>query len=323
MENIRLGKSGLWASRLSLGAMGFGDPSWRSWVLDYDLAVALSKFAFDKGIILFDTCDFYSQGESEKILGRILTDIIPRNQVVLATKVGMPMGPGPNNRGYSRKHILSAVDASLKRLNVDYIDLIQSHIWDPATNIEEMVEAFDAVVRSGKALYVGATDMPAWQFYKAIQFARTNNLTAFSTMQNHYNLVWREDEKEIFPLCLEEGIGMLPYSPMGRGFLCGADRLGSNRSTERARTDDWTQKWYGRPTDKAIANRLVELAKGYGQSPAKLALSWVLNRPGVHSPIIGARLNSHINDAISAVEMRLDDEHVAELEKMYVPRMNN
>src|SRR5215475_10491029 len=221
MEYVRLGRSSLRVSRIGFGAMGVGDKRWRSWVLGEDEARPLVRRALEAGINLFDSCDYYSAGESERILGRLLKDAAKPEEVVIATKLGNPMGKGPNARGYSRKHIVEAAEASLKRLGVERIDLLQTHIWDTTTGIDEMIAAFDHLVRSGKVLYVGATDMPCWQFAKSVYTARLRGLSAFVSMQNHYNLVWREDEREMIPFCGAEGIGLLPYSPLARGHLCG------------------------------------------------------------------------------------------------------
>ncbi|HVY98101.1 MAG TPA: aldo/keto reductase [Dongiaceae bacterium] len=318
LETVRLGKSGLSVSKLGLGAMSFGSPSWRSWVLDEEKARPIIKHALDLGFSLIDTCDYYSLGESEAMLGRLLGGLIPRNEVVIATKLGFAMGKGPNNRGYGRKHIFEAVDTSLRRLRTDRIDLLQTHIWDVEAPIEEMVTAFDDLVRAGKVLYVGATDMPSWQFAKAVYFARHNGLAEFSTMQNHYNLVWRGDETELIPFCRSENIGLLPYSPMGRGFLCGT-RRNTEQTTPRSRDDEYTLKWYGRAQDAEIARRLEDLSGHYSASPAQLALAWVLQQP-IHAPIIGATRIEHLDEAVGALKIKLDPAHCNELQSMYLPR---
>lgn len=321
MEYRRLGNSGLTVSRLSLGAMGMGDKKWRSWVLDLDEAKPVVRCALDHGINLIDSCDFYSNGSSELVLGQLFDGFIDRNQVLIATKFGMPMGPEANQRGYSRKHIVEAVEASLKRLRTDRIDLYQTHIWDPRANIEEMVEALDHLVRAGKVLYVGATDMPAWQFVKAVCYAKANRLAHFISMQHHYNLVWREAERELFPFCHEEGIGLLPYSPMARGFLSGAARRQDGGQTERARTDNYAAQWYGRPADEEVARAVEEVARNRGVSPSQIALAWVLHNPAVHSPVLGPTAVSHVDDAIGALKIRLEGPEIERLQAAYLPRL--
>src|ERR1041385_6905560 len=246
MEYSRLGNSNLKISRLGLGAMGIGSPSWREWVLDENASRPIVQRAFDLGINFIDTCDFYSSGQSEIVVGRLLKDLVKREEIVVATKVGNPMGKGPNARGFSRKHLFEAVDQSLKRLGTDYIDLYQTHIWDPSTNLEEMADAFDALVRSGRVLYLGITDMQAWQFAKAIYHQKYRGLAQFVSVQNHYNAIWREDERGLMPLCRAEGIGLIPYSPMARGNLCGTERRTGTTTSARWRTDDYAHKLYGR-----------------------------------------------------------------------------
>ena len=252
-----MGATNLKVSRLALGAMGIGHPSWREWVLDEDGSRPIVKRALDLGINFIDTCDYYSDGRSELVLGRLLDGFVKRDEIVLATKVGNPMGKGPNARGYSRKHLFEAVDASLKRLGTDYIDLYQTHIWDPSTNLEEMIEAFDALVASGRVLYLGITDMPAWQFAKAYFHQKLRGLARFAAVQNHYNPIWREDERELMPLCRDEGIGLIPYSPMARGYLCGPQRRAGATETARWRSDDYAHKIYGRPSDDAVAQAVA------------------------------------------------------------------
>ena len=320
MEYTQLGNCGLKISRLSLGAMGIGDKKWRSWVLDEGEARPVVRRALDHGINLIDTCDFYSGGASELVLGELLNGFVNRSQVVLATKFGMNMGPEVNQRGYSRKHVIEAAEASLRRLRTDRIDLYQTHIWDPSTNMEELIEALDHLVRSGKVLYVGATDMPAWQFVKAVCHAKAKNLAHFVSMQNHYNLVWREDERELIPFCKAEGIGILPYSPAARGFLAGEVRRTGPGQTERARTDNYAKEWYGRAADESVAQVTEEIARGRGASPAQIALSWVLSNPAVHSPVIGPTQVTHVDEAVAALDIRLEPEEIAKLQEHYAPR---
>lgn len=320
MQYVNLGRSGLKVSRLSLGAMGFGSPEWRSWVLAEEQSRAIARKAFDAGINVIDTCDYYSSGRSEEIVGRLCKDFVKRSEIVLATKVGNPMGKGPNARGFSRKHLFEAVDASLRRLGTDYIDLYQTHIWDAGTNIEEMVHAFDDLVRSGRVLYLGITDMPAWQFAKAFYYAKHHNLARFVSVQNHYNPIWREDERELMPLCRAEGIGLIPYSPMGRGFLCGKQRRTDPAATERAKSDDYAQKIYGRDNDHAIAEVIEQIAASRGAQPGQVALAWTLSRPGVSSPIFGPTRPEHVDAAVAALATKLTAEEVARIDGAYQPR---
>src|SRR6185436_265144 len=242
MQYARLGATNLKVSRLGFGAMAVGHPSWREWVLDENASRPVVKAALDAGINFIDTCDYYSNGESEIAVGHLIKELAKRDEIVLATKVGNPMGKGPNAKGYSRKHLFEAVDASLRRLGTDYIDLYQTHIWDPSTEIGEMIEAFDALVRSGRVLYLGITDMPAWQFAKAYYHQKLGGLSRFVSVQNHYNPIWREDERELMPLCQAEGIGLIPYSPMARGYLCGTARRDGASTTARWRSDDYAHK---------------------------------------------------------------------------------
>lgn len=319
MEYVRLGRTGLKVSRLGLGAMGFGDRSWRSWVLDLEQSRAVFRRAVESGINFIDTCDYYSNGVSEEIVGALLAEHGNRAEMVVATKVGNPMGRDANARGFSRKHIVHAAEQSLRRLRADHIDIYQTHIWDPATNLEEMVEAFDHLVRAGKVLYIGITDMPFWQFATAYFHAERAGLARFASVQNHYNLLWREDERELLPFCRAQGIGLIPYSPMARGFLCGRTRRLDGTRTERAKTDDYTYKLYGRESDEAVVDRVAELAAARGLSPAQVALAWVLHQPGVTAPIIGATEVRHVDEAIAALDVRLSAEERRGLEEPYVP----
>ena len=315
MEYVRLGQCGLKVSRLSLGAMGFGDHAWRSWVLPLEQSRAVFRRAADAGINLIDTCDYYSSGVSEEIVGALIAEHGDRSEWIIATKAGNPMGRGPNARGFSRKHLFEAVDASLRRLRTDYIDIYQTHIWDPATNLAEMMEAFNDLVRTGKVIYIGITDMPFWQFATAHFHAVQHGLARFVSVQNHYNLIWREDERELLPFCRAQGIGLIPYSPMARGWLCNR-----KRKTERARTDDYTYKLYGRVSDEAVGDAVAEVARERGVSPAQIALAWVLRQPGITSPIIGATQPEHVDDAIIALSLQLSADEVKRLEERYVPR---
>ncbi len=322
MDHRRLGGSGLTVSRLTLGTMGFGDPAWRSWVLAEEESKPILRRALDLGITLIDSCDNYSKGASEALLGRLFRGFVDRDEILLATKFGLPQGRHPHQKGYSRHHVIAACEASLRRLGTDRIDILQTHIWDPASNVEEMAAALDHLVASGKVLYVGATDMPTWQFAKAVYHARHRGLAPFVSMQSHYNLVWREDERELFDFCRAEGIGVMPYSPMARGFLCGrARRL--ERTTERARTDDFAEAWYGRPADAAVAEAVEDAAAELGIPPAQLALAWVLRNPAVDATVIGPTRPEHLDEAVAALSIELDEAVVKRLEAPYLPRMKN
>ena len=319
MEYRRIGSSNLKISRVGLGAMGIGSPEWRGWVLDEATSRPIVKRCLDAGINFIDTCDFYSGGRSEEVVGRLLKDFVPREEIVLATKAGNPMGKGPNARGYSRKHLIEAAEQSLRRLGVDYIDLYQTHIWDRSTNLEEMAAALDHLVRSGKVLYLGITDMPAWQFAKCFYFQRYNGLVEFVSVQNHYNPIWREDERELMPLCRAEGVGLVPYSPMARGFLCGKARR-TEAPTIRVETDDYAEKIYGRESDEAVADAVESVAAARGVEPGQVALAWTLSRPGVAAPIFGPTRIEHVDAAIAAMEIELEAEEVGRIDAAYQPR---
>jgi aryl-alcohol dehydrogenase-like predicted oxidoreductase len=320
MQYARLGATNLKVSRLGFGAMGVGHPSWREWVLDESASRPIVKRALEAGINFIDTCDYYSNGESEVVVGRLMKELIKRDELVLATKVGNPMGKGPNAKGYSRKHLFEAVDASLRRLGTDYIDLYQTHIWDASTEIEEMIEGFDALVRSGRVIYLGITDMPAWQFAKAYYHQKLRGLSRFVAVQNHYNPIWREDERELMPLCRAEGIGLIPYSPMARGYLCGSQRRAGAAETARWRSDDYAHKIYGRASDDDVARAVLEIAKARGCEPGQVALAWTLSRPGITAPIFGATSVAHVDSAVKALELKLDDAEIKRIEAAYVPR---
>jgi aryl-alcohol dehydrogenase (NADP+) len=274
----------------------------------------------EAGINFFDTADIYSLGVSEEITGRALKEFGPsRDKLVIATKVFNPMGDDPNQQGLSRKHIMHAIDDSLRRLGTDYVDLYQIHRFDPHTPIEETLEALDQVVRSGKALYIGASSMYAWQFLKMLHTSDLMGLSRFVTMQNHYNLVYREEEREMNPLCLEEGVGLIPWSPLARGFLAGNRNPANRGETIRAKTDDFAEKLYYRPSDFTVVDRLTEIAKKRGIQNAQVALAWILGKPGVSSPIIGASKMTHLDQAIDALKVHLDDSEVKALEEPYEP----
>jgi aryl-alcohol dehydrogenase-like predicted oxidoreductase len=319
VEQIRLGNSGLHVSRLCLGMMSYGNDSDRPWVLDENAAEPFIRKAVEAGITFFDTADVYSAGASEIATGRLVPKFLSRDEVVIATKVHGQMDPGPNGRGLSRKHILSAIDASLQRLSMDYVDLYQIHRWDPETPIEETMEALHDVVRSGKARYIGASSMHAWQFAKAQHVAERHGWTQFASMQNHYNLLYREEEREMIPQCLDQGVGILPWSPLARGWLAGTRTRDGDRRTTRAQTDAFQDELYGRPEDFDVVERLVEVASAAGVRPAQLALAWLLQKPGVSAPIFGATKMSHLEDAIAAADLALTADQVAALEEPYRP----
>src|SRR5580698_4296402 len=288
MDHVRLGQTGLKVSRLCLGCMTYGSSKWRPWVLDEAEALPFFKQAIEAGINFFDTADVYSQGESERVTGKALKEFAKRHEVVLATKVNGQMGSDPNNKGLSRKHILDGIDASLKRLGVDYVDLYQIHRFDYETPIEETLEALNDVVRAGKARYIGASSMYAWQFMKMLDVSKANGWTPFVSMQPQYNLVYREEEREMLPLCLDQGVGVIPWSPLARGFLAGGRAQPGEGNTERARTDEFASRLYYRDADFAVIEAVSAVARARGVSNMQVALAWVLKNPAITSPIIGA-----------------------------------
>jgi aryl-alcohol dehydrogenase-like predicted oxidoreductase len=300
--------------------MTYGDPAWREWVLDEDAARPFIRAAWEAGINFFDTADMYSLGASEVVLGRALKDLARRDEVVVATKVYNPMGKAPNQRGLSRKHVMEGIDASLKRLGMDYVDLLIIHRFDPHTPVEETVEALSDVVKAGKALYLGASSMWAWQFTKMLGLQRAKGLAPFVSMQNYVHLAYREEEREMLPLCRAEGIAVTPWSPLARGFLAGT-KPPEGAATVRARTDTYQDDLgIGSGQDHAIRKRVVEVAGRLGVKPAAVALAWVLNTPGVTAPIIGASKPHHLPDALAALDVKLDAETRAYLEEPYRPR---
>jgi 1-deoxyxylulose-5-phosphate synthase len=319
LDYVRFGRTGLKISRIGLGTMTYGSPQWRPWVLDEAASRPFFERAIGAGVNFFDTADMYSLGESERIVGRALKALAPRDQVVIATKVFNKMGDGPNDRGLSRKHIMHSIDASLRRLDTDYVDLYQIHRFDDETPIEETIEALHDVVKAGKARYLGASSMFAWQFTKMLCTADAHGWTRFSSMQNHYNLVYREEEREMLPLCGEEGIAVIPWSPLARGFLAGNRRQDDRGDTARGKTDDLSHRYYQGTADVAIADRAAELARRKGVKPAQIALAWLLSRPAVTSPIVGASKLPHLDDAIAAIGMTLDAEDIRFLEECYQP----
>ncbi len=304
MEYVRLGRSGLKVSKLCLGCMTYGDPSWRPWVATEEAARPFIRSALDAGVNFFDTADIYSGGESERILGRALRDFATRDDVVIATKAFFPTGDGPNARGLSRKHLLTSIDASLQRLGTDYVDLYVIHRFDPDTPIEETLDALDTLVRSGKVRYLGASSMHAWQFMKMLAFQRHHGLAGFVSMQSQYSLICRDDERDMLPLCMEEGMAYTPWSPLGRGLLAGSREA----ATTRAATDQQMVSWYdGRDAVAATVDAVRQVAQARGVAPARIALAWALRRPGITAPIVGLSKPHHLTDALAALDLRLDD----------------
>ncbi|RFS86162.1 aldo/keto reductase [Actinomadura spongiicola] len=319
MEQVRLGTTGMRVSRICLGMMSYGDPASRAWTLDEDAAEPIVRRAAEAGVTFFDTADVYSNGVSEEVTGSLLRKLFARrDDYVLATKVCLPMGSGPNDRGLSRKHIMASIDASLKRLGTDYVDLYQIHRWDNETPIEETLEALHDVVKSGKVRYIGASSMFAWQFAKAQHVAELRGWTKFVSMQNHYNLIYREEEREMIPLCLDQGVGLIPWSPLARGMLAGNRGRGGERRTVRSQNDAYGDSLYT-DDDFDVVDAVQEVAGERGVTPAQVALAWLLGRPGMTAPIIGATKLTHIEDAIAAERLELDDKEVASLEAPYRP----
>lgn len=319
MQYVNLGHTGLKVSRLCLGMMTYGSPHWRAWVLDEAAAQPFIRRALELGINFFDTANMYSQGVSEEITGRALKAMARRDEVVVATKVFYPMGDKPNQGGLSRKHIMDSIDASLRRLQMDYVDLYQIHRFDPNTPIEETLAALHDVVKAGKARYLGASSMYAWQFARMLYTADLHGWTRFVSMQNHYNLVYREEEREMLPLCRAEGIGVIPWSPLARGFLAGNRSRGGGGATTRAQTDAFAADMYYDEGDFAVADRVRELAAQRGVSAAQIALAWILQQPGVTAPIIGASKPHHLEEANAALEITLSPDELARLEEPYRP----
>jgi 1-deoxyxylulose-5-phosphate synthase len=319
VKYVNLGTTGLRVSRVCLGMMSYGNDSDRPWVLDEDTAEPIVKAAADGGITFYDTADVYSGGASEVATGRLLPKFFKRDEVVVATKVFSPVGPGQNDRGLSRKHIMSGIDASLRRLDMDYVDLYQIHRWDNHTPIEETMEALHDVVRAGKARYIGASSMYAWQFAKAQHVAETHGFTRFVSMQNHYNLIYREEEREMIPLCIDQGVGVIPWSPLARGVLAGNRTREGERRTTRANSDAFGDTLYREPSDFDVVDRNARVAGARDVPPAQIALSWLLHRPGMTAPIIGATRLGHLEDALAAEELELTPAEINQLEELYVP----
>jgi aryl-alcohol dehydrogenase-like predicted oxidoreductase len=318
MQQVRLGRTGLKVSEICLGMMSYGDPAWRDWVLGEEAADPFVRRAAEAGITFFDTADVYSLGASETVTGRLLAKYFARREdYVLATKVFSTMSDRPNDGGLSRKHIMAGIDNSLRRLGTDHVDLYQIHRFDPETPVEETMEALHEVVRAGKARYIGASSMYAWQFAKANFTARHNGWTQFVSMQNHYNLVYREEEREMLPFCLDQGIGVIPWSPLARGLLAGNRGRGGEKRTIRAGSDAFSSMYTD--DDFAVVDATTEVAAERGVAPARVALAWLLSRPAVTAPIVGATKLSHLEDAIAATGLTLDEKEIERLESPYVP----
>jgi aryl-alcohol dehydrogenase-like predicted oxidoreductase len=320
MEYVNLGKTGLKVSRICLGTMTYGTPKWRDWVLAEEDSRPFIKRALELGLNFFDTADMYSLGVSEEVVGRALKDFAPRKDVVIATKVYWPTGNGPNDRGLSRKHIMDSIDASLQRLGTDYVDLYYIHRWDYETPIEETLETLNDLVRMGKVRYLGASSMHAWQFMKALGLADQHGWSRFVVMQNHYNLIHREEEREMMPLCREEGIGVIPWSPLARGFLAGNRKRGDRGVTTRDGSDQMAYDFYFQDTDFQILDRVTELAEKKEVKPAQIALAWLLHQPAITTPVIGFSKMYQLEEAVGALDINLSPEECAFLEELYEPR---
>jgi len=320
MDYTTLGKTGLKVSRLCLGCMSYGSSEWRDWVLDEEESRPFFKQALDAGINFFDTADMYSNGASEEVTGRALKKLgIRREEIVIATKVYNPTGESPNERGTSKKHVRHAIDASLRRLGLDYVDLYQIHRFDATTPTEETLEALTDVINQGKALYIGASSMYAWEFARLLYLADRHGYARFVSMQNHYNLVYREEEREMNPLCREEGIGLIPWSPLARGFLAGNRRPTDRGETTRAKSDEFAHRLYYQESDFQVVDRVAQIAKNRGVNNVQVALAWILQQPGLTAPIIGATKANHLDDAVKALELKLEPEELKALEEPYRP----
>jgi 1-deoxyxylulose-5-phosphate synthase len=339
MDYVNLGTTGLKVSRICLGCMSYGTPTWREWVLDEAASQPFFRRALEHGINFFDTADMYSLGASEEVTGRALKQYAKRDQVVIATKVFYPIGDGPNDQGLSRKHLFHAIDNSLRRLGTDYVDLYQIHRWDYATPIEETLRALDDIVRSGKTRYIGASSMFVYQFARSLHLADSRGWTRFVSMQNHYNLVYREEEREMIPFCRQEGVGLIPWSPLARGLLAGTRKreeaapaaAGVGRrfgaasgvgnfagATSRARSDAFVRELYSQP-DFDVVERVVDVASGKGVAPAQVALAWLLHKPGVTAQIVGATKIEQLDDAVGALDVKLSGDEMRLLEEPYRP----
>ncbi len=319
MQYTNLGRTGLKVSRICLGMMTYGSSRWRDWVLDEEESRPFIQRALELGINFFDTANMYSRGVSEEVTGRALRDFARREEVVIATKVFFPFNQKPNQGGLSRGHIMQAVEDSLTRLGTDYIDLYQIHRYDHNTPIEETLEALHDLVKSGMVRYIGASSMFAWQFAQSLYLADLKNWTRFVSMQNHYNLVYREEEREMIPLCIDQGVGLIPWSPLARGFLAGNRTKEEYGDTLRAKADGFAHHMYYQDADFEVVDRVAEVAEGQGQTPAQIALAWMLHKPGITSPIVGASKMDHLEQAVKAVEIKLSPEEITRLEEPYQP----
>jgi len=319
MEYVNLGRTGLRVSRLCLGCMTYGSKKWRDWVLEEEESRPFIKRALEAGINFFDTANIYSLGVSEEILGRAIRDFAKREEVVIATKLFNAMRHDPNGRGLSRKAVFGEIENSLQRLGTDHVDLYQIHRWDYNTPIEETMEALHDVVKAGKARYIGASSMFAWQFTKSLYAADLGGWTRFVSMQNHYNLIYREEEREMIPLCIDQGIGLIPWSPLARGFLAGNRSQQGGGETSRAKTDEYAKEMYYQPNDFAIAERLTQVAQKRGLPNMQVALAWVLSKPGITAPIVGASKMEHLEESLQALSVKLSEDDIKRLEEPYEP----
>jgi len=319
MQYFNLGKTGLKVSRIALGCMTYGTSQWRDWVLDEDASRPFFQRALEAGINLFDTADMYSLGMSEEVTGRALRDFAKRDEVVIASKVFNPMSDLPNHSGLSRKWIMQAIDDTLRRLGTDYVDLYQIHRFDPETPIEETMEALHDIVKAGKVRYIGASSMYAWQFAKMQHIAEAHGWTKFVAMQNHYNLVYREEEREMIPLCIDQGVGVIPWSPLARGFLAGSRTRDKGGETTRSKSDGFAHHMYYAENDFAVLNAVIALATERAVKPAQIALAWMLHKPGITAPIIGASKLHQFDDLIAAADITLGADEVTMLEAPYQP----
>lgn len=320
MEYTKLGRTGLDVSRLCLGCMSYGSKTWRDWILEEEASRPFFRRAIEAGINFFDTADIYSLGRSEEVTGKMLREFGRRDELVIATKIFMSLREGPNQGGLSRKHIQEGCDASLRRLGIETIDLYQIHRIDRMTPMEEMLAALDWLVQQGKVRYIGASSMAAWEFQKCLGLSRANGWSRFVSMQNHYNLLYREEEREMIPQCLEEGVGVIPWSPLARGLLAGSRKaLDDKESTTRSGSDGIANWLYAQPSDWTVVEANLAVAKARGVPPAQTALAWLLRNPAVSAPIIGATKLSHLEDALGAVELALSDEEILKLEAGYMP----
>lgn len=321
MQYTKLGPTGTTVSRIALGMMTYGSSQWRPWVLNEPEAKPIVRRAIELGINFFDTADMYSNGESEVVTGRLLREFnFPRDRAIVATKVFFGASEDPNQKGLSRKHIMHAIDDSLRRLQMDYVDLYQIHRFDHDTPIEETLEALHDVIKAGKALHIGASSMFAWQFAQMQYTADLHGFTRFVTMQNHYNIIYREEEREMIPYCIDEGIGIIPWSPLARGFVAGnRSRTEKTGDTKRAQTDDYAQKMYYEASDYDVVDRITEIANTRGVTNAQIALAWILHRPGITAPIIGASKIEHLEDLAKAVDLKLSEEEIKNLDEPYKP----